>query len=178
YRKMEVKIFNKDYIQSNAFYTDFKKNTLNFNATSEQEIIDDIELIPFPIYLSTHSESERTRMYIEAFNTLKNYYFNLDFDILMKHEFWISLFSTHFRDYLITNYPEIMINEQKFNHVLLKRFDWENYIYKCILMTQFIVDGVIEDEQIKYVTLVSENLDLYNYLLKYPLFRQQKFVLD
>src|SRR5690606_29098522 len=124
------------------------------------------ELIPFPIYLSTHRANERTKMYIESFYALKNSYFNLDFDTLMRHEFWVSLYSTQFREYLIRNYPEIMTNEQKFNNVLLKVFNWENYIYKCILMTQFIIDGVEEEDQIKYVTLISENLDLYNYLLK------------
>ena len=34
-----------------------------------------------------------------------------------------------------------------FNNIVLKNFDWENYIYKCVLGAQYINDNVTDEKQ-------------------------------
>ena len=58
-------------------------------------------------------------------------------------------------------------------------FDWENYIYKCILGAQYVVDHVKDSSRHDhYFRLIADNLDLFNYMLKYPVFRNGEFMIN
>ena len=61
---------------------------------------------------------------------------------------------------------------------MLKKFDWENYIYKCILGAEYINDNVDEDQRSRYYDLIIDNLDLYNYILKAEIFRNGPFLVN
>ena len=64
-------------------------------------------------------------------------------------------------------------------NVVLKKFDWENYIYKCILGAQYVVDHVKDSSRHDhYFRLIADNLDLFNYMLKYPVFRNGEFMIN
>ena len=53
------------------------------------------------------------------------------------------------------------------------------YIYKYILGAQYINDNIEDhNEKIRYYNLIIENLDLYNYIIKYEIFRNDKFLLN
>ena len=66
-----------------------------------------------------------------------------------------------------------------FHNIVLKKFDWENYIYKCLLGAQYINDNVEDEEQRnRYYDLIIENLDLYNYIIKYEIFRNDRFLIN
>ena len=53
-----------------------------------------------------------------------------------------------------------------------------NYIYKCVLATEYIEDLIEDPEQKKrYYQLVLENLDIYNYMIKYAIFRNGDFLI-
>ena len=52
----------------------------------------------------------------------------------------------------------------------------QNYIYKCVLAAQYVNDNVeTEEERQRYYELIFDNLDLYNYIIKYEIFRNDKF---
>ena len=75
------------------------------------------------------------------------------------------------------------IEESTFNKILerffIKKFDWENCIYKCILGAQYVNDNVENDEEReKYYRLIVDNLDVYNYIIKYEIFRNDKFLIN
>src|SRR5699024_12681266 len=56
---------------------------------------------------------------------------------------------------------------------------WENYIYKVILGAQYIVDHVQnENERNRYFELIIENLDIFNYIIKYEIFRNETFLIN
>ena len=76
-------------------------------------------------------------------------------------------------------YPEIIDDYGKFKNILIKKFDWENYIYKCVLAAQYVNDNVSEaDKRERYYRIIIQNLDLYNYIIKYEIFRNDKFLLN
>lgn len=53
------------------------------------------------------------------------------------------------------------------------------YSFKCILLAQYINDNIKdEEEKLRYYNLIIENLDLYNYIIKYEIFRNDKFLLN
>jgi hypothetical protein len=83
------------------------------------------------------------------------------------------------RDFLLEQYPQIEEGIHHFNNIVLKYFNWESYIYKCVLGAQYINDLITDhDERLRYYQLLSENLDMYNYIIKYEIFRNDRFLLN
>ncbi len=176
---LEVKLLKKDVLKTEQFYKDFLEETLLEKEdyfTGERVYIK--EAPDFPIYLNTTSEVNKKELFYDAFYTLSNYYLDTDCDIHFNEMFWYSLFCVYKRDYLMSQYPIIRKNIKDFHNIVLKKFDWENYIYKCILGAQYIKDNVSKDKHEKYYRLIVDNLDIYNYIIKYEIFRNDKFLIN
>ena len=76
-------------------------------------------------------------------------------------------------------YPQVGETIKDFHNIVVKKFDWENYIYKCILAAQYVKDNTDnEDDRKKYYNLIVENLDVFNYMIKYEVFRNDKFIMN
>ncbi|MGN8845337.1 hypothetical protein ACTNDN_21280 [Niallia sp. HCP3S3_B10] len=175
---MEIRLLEKGYKNNQQFYKDFledqillKEEYFSGNVVHIQEAPD------FPIYMAHGNEEERKRLFYEAFHILSTSYLTTDRDIHFEELFWHSLLVTRKRDYLLENYPQIKEGINHFNNIILKKFDWENYIYKCVLGAQYINDLINgEEERRRYYSLIVENLDLYNYIIKYEIFRNDQFL--
>lgn len=175
---MKIKILNKEYIHSDKYIEDFKKNnvgTLQSEYTDLTVEIDGIE--PFNFYLNIPNEKQRTLEFKESLHKIIKY-FGLPQKTLMNHEFWISLFSINFYDYSIHKFPQLLHKNADFKNIILKAFDWENYIYKLTLVGQFTVDTKKVEEYDTYFELVGDNLDVVNYLLKYSIFKNSNFFMN
>jgi hypothetical protein len=173
---MKIRLLKDEYIKSEMFFRDFADSKCCEEKNMTSVYVELNEIQPFPIYHNYKQEIKITQKMIEAFRVFKATYSNLEQDVLMNHTFWISLFACHYRDYLLNEYPSITSKESNFKQILLKSFDWENYIYKTMLLTQYLIDSAEPNKQEQYVRLFSENLDIFNYCLKYRLFRNDKFM--
>lgn len=176
---MEIKLLKKGYRNNEKFYKDFLEGKLEEHSEyfSEESIY--LQETPeFPIYINTKDEQKRTSLYMEAFEILSKYYINTDREIYFNEIFWHSFFTVYKREYLLENYPEIKEEMKTFHNIVLKPFDWENYIYKAVLAAQYITDNIEEVERYKYYQLIIDNLDLYNYIIKYSIFRNDQFVIN
>ena len=133
----------------------------------------------FPIYMGKGSEEEKAVLFKKAFEVMANCYLDTDRDIHMNEIFWYSLLCVHKRDFLLNEYPQIGESIKDFQNIVVKKFDWENYIYKCVLGAQYVKDNTDydEDRDIHY-NLIVENLDVYNYMIKYEVFRNDKFIIN
>jgi len=177
---MKISLLKKEYINSEEFYEDF----LNDQIKNKEEYFSGesvyIQEVPdFPIYLSIRDQEERFNLYKKACDIISKYYINTDRDIHFSQIFWHSLLCIYKREYLLTQYPEIKDSFKNFKNIVIKKFDWENYIYKCVLASQYIIDNFeSQEERKKYIKLVVENLDLYNYIIKYEIFRNDKFLIN
>ena len=83
-------------------------------------------------------------------------------------------------DYVLNKYPQINSKFNSFKNIVIKKFDWENYIYKIVLASKYInyvFPESISDRN-KYYGFIIENLDLYNYLIKYRVFRNSNFIIN
>lgn len=177
---MEVRLLKSGYKNNEEFYKDFLEDQIR---NKEEYFSDDVVYIDeapdFPIYMAKGSEEEKKELFLEAFDTITKYYLNTDRDIHFDEVFWHSLLSTHKREYLLDRYPEIKDSRSKFNNIVVKNFDWENYIYKCVLGAQYINDNITdESEKRRYYELIIDNLDIYNYIIKYEIFRNDKFLIN
>lgn len=94
----------------------------------------------------------------------------------MNQSFWQSIFLVNFREYVLDNYPIVKKNKNNFRNIVLKPFDWENYIYKCLLAVEYVSDQIDQSEHLVYFKLIINNLDLFNYLIKYTVFRNDRFI--
>lgn len=177
---MEIKLLAKNYKQNEQFYQDFLENKIDQKDEYFSGEIVLLDQAPdFPIYMGQGSDEQKRQMFLEAFEILAESYLNTDRDIHFNELFWHSLLVTKKRDYILENYPKVTQGMNHFNNIVLKRFDWENYIYKCLLGVQYINDNIVHpDEQQRYYNLLVDNLDLYNYIIKYELFRNDKFLLN
>lgn len=177
---IEVRLLKKGYKSNEQFYMDFLDDVVNGKDDYFSDEIVYIDEAPnFPIYMGTGSEKEKKTLFFSAFETISKYYLDTDRDIHFNELFWHSLFCVYKRDYLLLYYPEIKESITKFNNIVVKNFDWENYVYKCVLGAQYINDNISDEgERKRYYELIIDNLDVYNYIIKYEIFRNDKFLLN
>lgn len=177
---MEIRLLDNGYKNNESFYKDFLAGKLE---EKEEYFSDETIYIAnapdFPIYMAKGSEEEKRQDFLAAFQIITQSYLHLNRDILLDETFWHSLLVTHKRDYILDKYPAVEEDQGKFNNIILKKFDWENYIYKCILAAQYVNDNTeTESERDRYYDLILENQDLFNYILKSEIFRNDKFLLN
>lgn len=177
---MEIKLLKKGYKDNEQFYEDFLNDRIlqNEEYFSENNIF--IKEAPdFPIYMASKDTGERQRMFLQAFETLRESYLGTERDLHLDEVFWHSLLILKKRDFLLETYPQIKESFSEFRKVVTKNFDWENYIYKCVLGAEYVND-IISDESNRqhYYKLIVNNLDLYNYMIKYEVFRNGPFIIN
>ncbi|WAA13363.1 DUF6339 family protein [Fervidibacillus halotolerans] len=177
---MEVRLLKIGYKNNETLYQDFLTGKIKNNAeylTDETIYIEKFE--EFPIYMGRGNESKKKNDFLEAFKIVATTYINYDREIIMNERFWHSLLLTEMQEYILKKYPEVRESESKFKNIVLKKFDWENYIYKTILGAQYIHDNIKDptDHQ-RYYELIIDNLDLYNYIIKYEIFRNDAFLIN
>jgi hypothetical protein len=177
---VEIRLLKKGYKNNEQFYRDFLDNQIRFKDEYFSDEVVYIEEAPdFPVYLAQRSEAERRELFLEAFGVISRSYLKTDRDIHFEEVFWHSLLSVTKREYLLEQYPQIAEGINHFNNIVLKDFNWENYIYKCVLGAQYINDAVTDEaERLRYYDLLIDNLDMYNYIIKYEIFRNDRFLLN
>ena len=177
---MEIRLLKSGYKKSEQFYKDFlDDNIKNNDDYFSGEVVYIDEAPDFPIYMGRGSESEKKELFIEAVNVISKYYLKTDRDVHFDELFWHSLLCVYKREYLLEKYPQIKEGKKEFDNVVVKNFDWQNYIYKCVLAAQYVNDNVdTEDERQRYYELIFDNLDLYNYIIKYEIFRNDRFLIN
>ena len=177
---MEIRILEKGYKKNPEFYQDFLDDKI---ADKEEYFSDEtvnIQSVPeFPFYIAKKNDEQRKVLFLEAFNTIEKYYLSSDRDLHLDEQFWHSLLILKKRDFLLETYPEIKEGIENFNNIVVKDFDWENYIYKSVLAAEYISDLVTDEtERQRYYEIIIDNLDLYNYMIKYEVFRSKQFVFN
>lgn len=174
---MEIKLLKEGYKKDKHFYQGFVDGTLQTNYLSEEFV--EIGSVPdFPIYLGRCGEEEKKRKFLELIKIMQENFINLDRDIYMQERFWHSYLCLHKREYIIANYPQVLESEKNFRNIVIKNFDWENYIYKSILVAQYVKDYVPEEQREKYYHSVIDNMDVFNYIIKYEIFRNGQFLIN
>ncbi|WP_099364687.1 hypothetical protein [Fredinandcohnia onubensis] len=177
---MEVRLLEKGYKNNEQFYKDFLDDTIRYkDEYFSGEVVTLPEAPDFPIYMAKLSEEERKRQFLEAFEIITDSYLQTPRDLHFDELFWHSLLTVHKRGFLLETYPQIGEGISHFNNIVIKKFDWENYIYKCVIGAQYINDATQDDHDRKqYYHLLIDNLDLYNYIIKYEIFRNQQFLIN
>ncbi|WKK69970.1 hypothetical protein [Brochothrix thermosphacta] len=175
---MEIKLLKENY-NIEKLYQDFASGNITENA---DYISNESVHIPsdtnFPIYFAkAHNSFEDFK---EAIQVLKKSYIDTDRDIHLSRRFWHSFLTLYKRAYIIEKYPEVLESKKNFTNIVLKKFDWENYIYKCVLAAEYIKDRGFdsEAEEVKFMKVIYSNFDLYNYIIKYNVFRNGNFIIN
>jgi len=176
---MLIKVLDASYFKSGEAFKDFnlgKSPDLSY-YTEGSMIIDDLPY--FKPYFGSKVKGSSDEDFINSFMIMEEDYNEIDREYTMNPEFWYSLFVLHFREELIRDYPGIETDESYFNLAINKSFDWENYIYKMVLGAQYISENIVgRDRRNFYYNLIVNNLDVYNYLLKKTIFRNDRFLIE
>lgn len=175
---MKIRLLKEDYKKNELLYTAFKNGEVVDDLFFSEEVVEIEEAPDFPIYMGKGSELQKKADFLEAFKVIANSYVNLDRDIHFNERFWHSLLITQKRDYIIERYPQVLESYRDFCNIVIKGFDWENYIYKCILAVEYIEDATeLPLSNGQYYELIVDNLDIFNYIIKYSIFRNGEFLL-
>ena len=175
---MEIKLLEKGYKNNEKFYKAFCEDALvNSEYVSEESIWIPEEIPDFKIYFPMKDENERKNNFIPTIEIMDKKIISLDRDYFMDERFWHSIFCLYKREYLIEQYPEIIASEKAFRNIVIKTFNWENYVYKAILIAQYVADNRADEKQ-KYYNLILDNLDMFNYIIKYEIFRNGNFLMN
>ncbi|WP_042355653.1 hypothetical protein [Bacillus rubiinfantis] len=177
---MEIRLLKKGYKQNELFFKDFLDDKIKANDEYfSEETVFLKEAPDFPIYMGKGSEEEKKKLFLQAFQVISESYLQTDRDLHFDELFWHSLLTVWKRDYVLEQYPEIKEGMKPFHNIVLKKFDWENYIYKCVLGAQYVNDITADQtERERYYQLIIDNLDVYNYIIKYEIFRNDRFLIN
>lgn len=177
---MEIRLLERGYKTNENLYKDFLEDQINSkDEYFSNEVLTITNAPDFPIYMAQKNEAERIDSFFKAFKILSDHYLETDRDIHLDERFWHSLLLTKKREFILKTYPQVEESEKNFNNIVLKKFDWENYIYKSILAAQYVSDYTTDtNKRLHYYQLIVDNLDLYNYIIKYEIFRNGQFLLN
>lgn len=176
---MQVKLLNEGYRDNEQIYNDFINGNISYdNDYFSNESLTVYGVPDFPIYMP--SKKDAKEKFREAILIIKNHYIMSNRDIHMSQKFWHSLLIGYKQEYLLKEYPKIKDDFNYFRNIVTKKFDWENYIYKCVLAAEYVHDFNFnnETEETDFIDYFYNNLDVYNYILKYPIFRNSDFVIN
>ncbi|MFT9817779.1 hypothetical protein [Lysinibacillus sp. NPDC056185] len=174
---MKIKLLKEGYKKDELLYIAFKNGEVIDDLFFSEETVEIEEAPDFPIYMGKGSELQRKTDFLAAFQAIASSYVNLERDIHFNERFWHSLLITKKRDYIIRKYPQVLESYREFGNIVIKGFDWENYIYKSILAVEYIEDATeLTLSKGRYYELIVDNLDIYNYIIKYSIFRNGEFL--
>lgn len=173
---MEVKLLLPGYKDNFEFYKAFinddLKDNLKFISNSSVEV--EGEIPDFPIYFPRESLS----VFLEATYVMANSYLKNNADIFEDELFWHSLLCLYKRDYIIKHFPSVKKDYSQFKRIVIKSFNWENYIYKAMIAAKYVTEYTSNSiEQKRYFQLIYNNLDVFNYIIKYSIFRNKDFLI-
>ena len=175
---MEIKLLIPGYKKDEKFYQAFQEGKLwESEYISDQSVWIPDEIPDFPIYFPSKKGEDHSEEFLKAIETIDTNILNMDRDNYMDELFWHSVLCLYKRDYLISLYPSITDSYKKFSDIVIKPFNWENYIYKAILIAQYVADER-PSEKMKYYKIIFENMDMFNYIIKYEIFRNGTFLLN
>lgn len=174
---MQVKLLKSGYKNDKNFYQAFLNNQMGEYISEDEEVLMN-ETDDFPIYLGKKRDLEKRQDFLEIVRNLEKDFLTLDRKYSLDERFWHSYLCLYKRDYLLEKYPEIQESEKSFRNIILKKFDWENYLYKGMLAAQYVNDIIKDkDKHEDYYGLILDNLDIFNYVIKYEIFRNAEFLI-
>lgn len=174
---MKIDLLNENFKKTTNLYNIFLNNTCyENNLFSEDSVELPFDPIDFPIYFGPHYK-HNDNLY-DLVLIMKNNFISLNNNIYMSSRFWYSYFFTVMREYLTHKYPDILNSEKAFKNIVIKPFNWESYLYKAILISEYVSDFVSFEEQDDFIYLMIDNGDLFNYVAKSKLFRNGPFFIN
>lgn len=176
---MQVSLLTDDYKNDMQFYEEFLNDTLwTSKFLSTDSITIPHELPDFQIFFAIRDKEIREREYHKMIKIISENVIDFDRDISMNETFWHSWLCLYKREYLLNTYPQIKDQYDIFKNIVIKKFDWENYIYKAVLMAQYVNENVEQEKHDQYYHLILQNMDMFNYIIKYEIFRNGKFLIN
>lgn len=177
---MEIRLLKRGYYQNESLYEDFLNDAIELNNDYFSDQVVHIKDAPdFPIYMATGSWKKRKEDFLKAFQTMDEYYVHVDRELTFEGTFWHSLLMTKKRDYILHHYPQVKNSFNQFRNIVTKPFDWENYIYKCLIGAQYIHDHTDDEaEKMHYYEMIVDNLDVYNYIIKHEISRNGPLLMN
>jgi len=178
---MQIRKIDKRYFESKELRDHFVNGTLLNNhefLLDEYYDTGNFEVHYFNPYAGNTKSPNNDQIWENLISSVSEIMENVPASLYEDESFWFSLFLTRFQIELLDDYPQLRQSSEPLKNILLKKFNWENYIYKAVLIVKLKDAAIRRFGSAEVVDLILDDLDLFNYLIKSPLFRNLDFILN
>ena len=178
---MQIRKVNKSYFKSKELRDHFVSGTLmNFDDCLLNDYYDTgtFEIEYFNPYAGNTKSPNNDQIWNNLIASVGEIMEGIPANLYEDGNFWFSLFLTRFQLELMNDYPQLKKSSDQLKNILLKDFNWENYIYKAVVIVKLKHVAIERFGNTDVVDLILDDLDLFNYLIKSPLFRNLDFILN
>ncbi|WP_311480700.1 hypothetical protein [uncultured Anaerococcus sp.] len=172
---IKIYLLRKDITDFYNFHDSFVAGRLDKDGYFTENFVDvpPVEdFIPYAGNADNNSEVLKNLIYV-----MINNFIELNQDIYMNESFWRSYLVQKLRMPLIKKYPKLAHDYNLFDRIVLRKFNWENYLFKAatygIVLSDRVGDPVLLDE---YIDIICDNMDLFNYILKLKALKVDNFI--
>lgn len=171
----EIYLLKDPILDEQDFYESFLKGTLEEKGYFSDQRVQVPDVEEFIFYINS-SQSGSKDLFRNLVQIMMDYFVDLKQEIFLDQNFWRSYISTKLRNSTIRNHPQIRENFDNFRIIVLRALDWENYLYKAAIYGSILRDRLADaNERDQYIDLIHENMDLFNYILKKRVFRNDVY---
>lgn len=172
----EIYLLKDPIVNELDFYNSFLRNTLkedNFFTDTKVEVPDLDEFITY----SGNANKNSSKILGDLIKIMLYNFIDLKQDIYMSQNFWMSYLVSKLRMSLFRNHPTISENFNTFRLIVLRKFDWENYLYKATIFANVLNDKLQDKDLLDdYIDVILNNMDLFNYILKLSSLRNDNLI--
>lgn len=178
---MQIRKVDKRYFNSKELRDHFVNGTImDFQDCLLNDYYDtnDFDIAYFNPYAGNSKSPDNDEIWENLLSSVEEIMEGIPASLYEDGSFWFSLFLTRFQIELMSDYPQLNKTSEPLKNILLKDFNWENYIYKAIVIIKLKHAAQLRFGNTQIVDSILDDLDLFNYLIKSPLFRNLDFILN
>lgn len=178
---MQIRKVDKRFFDSKELRDHFVNGTLmDFHECLLNDYFDtgDFDISYFNPYAGNTKSPNNDQIWENLLASVEEIMDGVPASLYEDGSFWFSLFLTRFQIDLMRDYPQLKTSSESLKNILLKGFNWENYIYKAVVIVKLKHASQSRFGNTDVVDLILDDLDLFNYLIKSPLFRNLGFILN
>lgn len=172
----EIYLLKEPIVNKLDFYNSFLRNTLKEDGFFTDTRVKVPDLDEFLTY-SGNANKNSSKILGDLIKIMMYNFIDLKQEIYMSQNFWMSYLVSKLRMSLFRNYPSISENFNTFRLIVLRKFDWENYLYKAAIFANVLNDKLQNKDLLDdYIDVILNNMDLFNYILKLTSLRNDNLI--
>ena len=175
----ELYLLKEPIVNEEDFYVSFLRGSLEEEGYFSNQKVEIPDVEEFIFYIGSGRQEERKEIFKKLIKLMMHSFVDMKQEVFLSQNFWLSYISSKLRTSVIKNHPKIQESFSEFKLIVLRDLDWENYLYRAAIYGSILHDRVADSEELdEYIDVINENMDVFNYILKKRVFRNDQFIFN